>query len=60
MLLVFRLKKKIVHTEIHLRGDGDFVPALSEKSLRQPFTPQTAIFSVSLEGKDTNGAGWLI
>lgn len=60
MLLVFRLKKKIVHTEIHLRGYGDFVPALSEKSLRQPFTPQTAIFFVSLEGKDTNGAGGLI
>ena len=60
MLLVFRLKKKIVHTEIHLRWHGDFVSALGEERSRQAFTPQTAVFSVSTENKDMPGEAWLI
>jgi hypothetical protein len=54
MLMVFRLKGKIVHTEMHIRWHGDFTP-VSEK----PFTPQTAVFSVSVEGKGALGEDWL-
>lgn len=54
MLMVFRLKGKVVHTEKHIRWHGDFTP-VSEVS----FTPQTAVFSVSIEGKGALGEDWL-
>ncbi|MFZ6749950.1 hypothetical protein [Undibacterium sp. Ren11W] len=54
MLMVFRLKGKIVHSEMHIRWHGDFTPAPDE-----PLTPQTAVFSVSIEGKGALGEDWL-
>lgn len=54
MLMVFRLQKKVVYTEMHIRFHGDFTPAPNE-----PFTPQTAIFSVTVEGKSASGRDWL-
>lgn len=50
MLMVFRHKKKVVHTEMHIRWNGDFTPVPDE-----PFSPRTAIFSVSIEGKSVHG-----
>jgi len=44
MLMVFRLRRKVVHAEMHIRWHGDFTP-VPEK----PLTPQTAIFSVSAD-----------
>ncbi|GAB2847698.1 hypothetical protein GCM10027277_14750 [Pseudoduganella ginsengisoli] len=46
MLMVFRLKGKIVHTEMHIRWHGDFEPDAVQR-----FTPITAVFLVSPEGK---------
>jgi hypothetical protein len=54
MLMVFRLKGKVVHSEMHIRWNGDFTPEPDE-----PLTPQTAVFSVSVEGKGANGEDWL-
>lgn len=54
MLMVFRLKGKVVHTEMHIRWHGDFTPVPGK-----PFTPRTAVFSVSVEGKDASGEGRL-
>ncbi|MNZ55617.1 hypothetical protein D3C78_735480 [compost metagenome] len=54
MLMVFRLNGKVVHTEMHIRWHGDFTPVPDK-----PFTPRTAVFSVSVEGKDASGEGWL-
>ncbi|TVO53295.1 hypothetical protein [Denitromonas halophila] len=54
MLMVFRYQGKVVHAEMHNRWHGDFTP-VSEK----PFTPQTAIFSVTIEGKGAGGGDWL-
>lgn len=54
MLMVFRLKGRVVHTEMHIRWHGDFTPVAKE-----PFTPRTAIFSVSVEGKAARGEDWL-
>lgn len=54
MLMVFRLKKKVVHSEMHIRWHGDFTPVPEE-----PLTPQTAVFSVSVEGKNSLGEDWL-
>lgn len=39
MLLVFRLKGKVVHTEMHYRYYGDFTSAPTD-----PCTPRTAVF----------------
>ncbi|MDW5418951.1 hypothetical protein R6242_20470 [Iodobacter sp. CM08] len=52
MLMVFRLKGRIVHTELHRRYFGDFTPAP-----KTPFTPQTAVFLV--EGKGASNSAWL-
>jgi len=52
--MVFRLDKKAVYTEMHLRYHSDFTPVQNK-----PFTPQTAIFSVSVEGKSASGRDWL-
>lgn len=54
MLLVFRLKGKVVHTEIHYRWHGDFTP-----SPKEPLTPQTAVFAVVAAGKGSSGQDWL-
>lgn len=54
MLMVFRLKGRVVHTEMHIRWHGDFTPVPDE-----PFTPRTAVFSVSVEGKGALGEDWL-
>lgn len=54
MLMVFRNEGKVVHTEMHTRWHGDFTPVPDE-----PFTPRTAIFSVSIEGNGANGRDWL-
>lgn len=54
MLMVFRLQKKVVHTEMHLGLHGDFTPVPNE-----PFTPRTAIFSVTAQGKTASGRDWL-
>lgn len=54
MLLVFRLKGKVVHTEMHIRWHGDFTPAPKE-----PLTLQTAVFAVVAAGKGSSGQDWL-
>jgi hypothetical protein len=54
MLLVFRLKGKVVHTEMHIRWHGDFTSAP-----QQPLTPQAAVFAVVVEGKGSQGQDWL-
>lgn len=54
MLMAFRLKGKVVHTEMHIRWHGDFTP-IPDK----PFTPNTAIFSVTVDGKGALGEDWL-
>ncbi|MFC7420577.1 hypothetical protein ACFQNF_11910 [Iodobacter arcticus] len=54
MLMVFRLKGRLVHTELHRRYFGDFTPAPET-----PFTPQTAVFLVATEGKGALGGDWL-
>lgn len=54
MLMVFRRNGVIVHTEMHIRWHGDFTPAPDK-----PFTPQTAVFSVAVEGKGALGEDWL-
>jgi hypothetical protein len=54
MLMVFRLEGKVAHTEMHIRWHGDFTP-IPDK----PFTPQTAFFSVTVEGKGALGEDWL-
>jgi hypothetical protein len=54
MLMVFRLKGRLVHTELHSRYFGDFTPAPET-----PLTPQTAVFLVATEGKGTWGGDWL-
>lgn len=53
-LMVFRNKGKIVHSEIHFRFQGDFAPVPDK-----PLTPRTAIFTVSIEGKDAQGEDWV-
>ena len=55
MLMVFRLNGKIVHNEIHIRWHGDFSPIPQE-----PLTPQTAVFSVSVQGKGASGEDRLV
>jgi hypothetical protein len=55
MLMVFRLNGKIVHNEIHIRWHGDFSSIPQE-----PLTPQTAVFSVSVQGKGASGEDWLV
>jgi hypothetical protein len=42
MLMVFRTNGKVVHTEMHLRWHGDFVPAPWHA-----FSRESAVFSVS-------------
>jgi hypothetical protein len=54
MLMVFRREGNIVHTEMHIRWHGDFTPVSD-----MPFTPRTAVFSVSVEGKGASGNDWL-
>jgi hypothetical protein len=54
MMMVFRIKGKVAHSELHHRQHGDFTPAPSE-----PFTPETAIFSVVAEGTGVPGPGWM-
>ena len=55
MLMVFRHKGRIVHSEVHMRWHGDFSPIPQE-----PLTPQTAVFAVSIEGKGASGEDWLV
>lgn len=55
MLMVFRLKGRIVHKEVHMRWHGDFSPIPPEA-----LTPQTAMFAVSVEGKLASGEDWLV
>jgi hypothetical protein len=54
MMMVFRIKGKVAHSELHHRSHGDFTPAPAE-----PFTPQTAVFSVVAESTGAAGADWL-
>lgn len=54
MLLVFRHKGNVVHTEMHLRWHGDFSPAPGE-----PFTPESAVFAVVVDGEGAIGGDWL-
>lgn len=54
MMMVFRIKGKVAHSELHHRSHGDFTPVPAE-----PFTPQTAVFSVVAENTGTAGTNWL-
>jgi hypothetical protein len=55
MLLVFKLEAQIVHTEMHIRFNGDFTPL----DFKQPITPTTAKFRVQEEGHSASGKPWL-
>ncbi len=54
MLMVFRHQGRVVHTEMHLRRHGDFTPVPEA-----PYTPKSAVFAVSVEGKGALGEDWL-
>ena len=54
MLMVFRYQGKVVHSEMHIRWHGDFTPVPEH-----PLTPESAVFTVSAEGKGAGGADWL-
>jgi len=54
MLMVFRLNGIVVHSEMHIRWHGDFTPTPDNA-----LTRQTAVFSVSVEGKGSLGEDWL-
>jgi hypothetical protein len=55
MFMAFRYKKKIVHTEMYIRFNGDFTPL----DFKQPITPNRAKFSVKETGKSVRGEPWL-
>jgi len=55
MFLVLRHKKKIVHTEMYRRFNGDFTPL----DFKLPITPSEAKFVVKEEGKVVSGEPWL-
>ncbi|MFZ4552441.1 MAG: hypothetical protein ACOYNB_11515 [Aquabacterium sp.] len=55
LLLVFRRHGAIVHSEIHIRWHGDFSPIPEA-----PLTPETAVFSVVVQGKGASGEDWLV
>lgn len=55
MVLIFRKHGKIVHTELHFRINGDFLPL----SFPQPLTPQNARFAAKTEGESTSGKPWM-
>ena len=46
MSLVFRHRGQVAHSEIHHRGNGDFLPL----PVNQPLTPETAVFDVVEQG----------
>lgn len=54
MLMVFRQAGKVVHSEMHVRWHGDFTPVPDD-----PLTPETAAFTVSVDGKGASGEDWL-
>lgn len=54
MVMLFRHKGKVVHIEKHFRFHGDFTPIPDEA-----FTPKTAVFNVSVDGKSASGQSWL-
>ncbi len=54
MLMVFREAGQVVHSEMHLRSHGDFLPLPGA-----PLTPATAVFDVVEEGEGTDGRPWL-
>ncbi len=55
MFMVFRQKKKIVHTEMYVRFNGDFTPL----DFKQPITPSEAKFIVKEDGQSASGEPWL-
>lgn len=55
MLLVFRKGGRIVHTEVHFRINGDFLP-LPDKL---PIRPDAARFDVVADGESSSGKTWL-
>ncbi|MBA1273234.1 hypothetical protein [Stutzerimonas azotifigens] len=54
MLMVFREAGQVVHSEMHLRSHGDFLP-LPDAHL----TPATAVFDVVQDGDGAGGQPWL-
>lgn len=55
MFLVFQLKGEIVHTEMHSRFNGDFMPM----DFLQPVTPERSRFLVVKSGVSGSGEPWL-
>jgi hypothetical protein len=55
MFLVFRLKGDIVHTEMHSRFNGDFIPM----TYPQPVTPERGRFVIIEDGRLASGEPWL-
>lgn len=53
ILMIFRRNGKVVHSEMHGRGNGDFTPVPVE-----PFTPESAVFSVSIEEQGFPFGDW--
>lgn len=49
-MMVFRENKHVVHTELHLGWHGYFMREFDE-----PFTPESALFSVTLADWSSNG-----
>lgn len=54
MLMVFREAGQVVHSEMHLRAHGDFLPLPDV-----PLTPATAVFDVVRDGDGADGRPWL-
>jgi len=53
ILMIFRHNGKVVHSEMHVRGNGDFTVVPVE-----PFTPESAVFSVSIEEQGFPFGDW--
>lgn len=50
MLMIFRQKGNVVHSEMHFLLHGDFTPTSDEA-----LTPESAVFTVSIDGKSVLG-----
>ncbi|MEO8102561.1 MAG: hypothetical protein ABI790_08545 [Betaproteobacteria bacterium] len=56
MLLVFRMDRRIVHADLHMRYHGDFTPVPAV----QPLNRSQAVFSVFADGEASGAGGkWL-
>jgi hypothetical protein len=55
MLIAFRERGALVHSEMHMRWHGDFTPVPE----RQPIAKKNAVFKVVPAGQGASGGFWL-